>query len=407
MTATTLKLTDPRSVAPSVLRAGDVLRVGASGPRARKLRTALSALGVSIGIAALVGVLGLSDSSRSDLLDQISALGTNLLTVEAGTGFGAGDSALPADAAGAIERLPTVERTASVYTVDATVRRSEYVDEGRTNGITVVAADTSLLETLRGSVRDGVFLDDGTSAYPNAVVGAVAAERLGIRNLDQPTYLTIGDQQVQVIGILEEFALSADLDRAVMIGDAAAFTTFDTDDTPSIVYVRVDDGQIDAARALLPGTADPQDSEEVTVSRPSDALEAQAAAESAFTELFLGLGAVALLVGGVGIANVMVIAVIERRGEIGLRRALGATTAHIRRQFVTESVMLAGLGGIAGVLIGVAVTWTYATAQGWRVIIPPQAAVGGLAAALVIGVVAGLYPAMRAARLSPTEALRS
>lgn len=407
MTATTLKLTDPRSVAPSVLRAGDVLRVGASGPRARKLRTALSALGVSIGIAALVGVLGLSDSSRSDLLDQISALGTNLLTVEAGTGFGAGDSALPADAAGAIERLPTVERTASVYTVDATVRRSEYVDEGRTNGITVVAADTSLLETLRGSVRDGVFLDDGTSAYPNAVVGAVAAERLGIRNLDQPTYLTIGDQQVQVIGILEEFALSADLDRAVMIGDAAAFTTFDTDDTPSIVYVRVDDGQIDATRALLPGTADPQDSEEVTVSRPSDALEAQAAAESAFTELFLGLGAVALLVGGVGIANVMVIAVIERRGEIGLRRALGATTAHIRRQFVTESVMLAGLGGIAGVLIGVAVTWTYATAQGWRVIIPPQAAVGGLAAALVIGVVAGLYPAMRAARLSPTEALRS
>lgn len=398
---------DARDIQPSTLRPADVLRVGAAGPRARKLRTALSALGVSIGIAALVGVLGLSDSSRSDLLDQISALGTNLLTVEAGSGFGAGDSALPDSAAGAIERLPTVEQTAAVYTVSETVRRTEYVDEGRTNGVTVVAADPTLLDTLRGSVAEGEFLDAGTSAYPNAVVGSVAAERLGIRDLDQPVYLQIGDQQVQVIGILDEFALAADLDRSVIIGADAAIGTYDIDDTPAIVYVRVEEGAIDQTRPLLSGTADPENPEEVTVSRPSDALEAQAAAESAFTSLFLGLGAVALLVGGVGIANVMVIAVIERRGEIGLRRALGATTAHIRRQFVTESVMLAGLGGIAGVAIGAAVTWLYATSQGWRVIIPPEAAIGGLAAALVIGVVAGLYPAMRAARLSPTEALRS
>ena len=392
---------------PSRLRLGDVIRVGAAGPRARRMRTALSALGVSIGIAALVGVLGLSDSSRSDLLDQISELGTNLLTVEAGSGFGAGDSALPESAAGAIERIPTVQSTAAVYAVDATVRRTEFVDEGRTNGITVIAADTSLVDTLRGSVATGRYLDDASSRYPNAVVGAVAAQRLGVTDVDQPTFLTIGDQQVEVIGILDEFALAADLDRSVMIGTSAAFDVYDADATPSTVYVRVDDGRIDDTRALLPGTADPESPEEVTVSRPTDALEAQAAAESAFTELFLGLGAVALLVGGVGIANVMVIAVIERRGEIGLRRALGATTAHIRRQFVTESVMLAGLGGIAGVAIGAAVTWLYATSRGWRVIIPPEAAVGGLAAAVVIGVVAGLYPAMRAARLSPTEALRA
>jgi putative ABC transport system permease protein len=407
MSTTTTAAIDPRTVEPSTLRMGDVLRVGAAGPRARKLRTALSALGVSIGIAALVGVLGLSDSSRSDLLDQISALGTNLLTVEAGSGFGAGDSALPEDAAGAVARVPTVEGTAAVYTVDASVRRTEYVDEGRTNGVTVVGADTTLLDTLRGEVADGVFLDEATSVYPNAVVGAVAAERLGIRDLDQPVYLQIGDEQVQVIGILEEFTLAADLDRSVIIGSQASFDTYGTDDTPSVVYVRVQEGAVDATRDLLPGTADPENPEEVTVSRPSDALEAQAAAESAFTELFLGLGAVALLVGGVGIANVMVIAVIERRGEIGLRRALGATTAHIRRQFVTESVMLAGLGGVAGVVIGAGVTWAYASSQGWRVIVPPEAAVGGLAAAVVIGVVAGLYPAMRAARLSPTEALRS
>jgi putative ABC transport system permease protein len=391
----------------STLRFGDVFRVASIGLVARKLRTALSALGISIGIAALVGVLGLSDSSRSDLLDQISALGTNLLTVEAGGGFGAGDSALPADAAGAVERLPTVDNTAAVYTVDATVRRTEYVDEGRTNGVTVVGADAGLLETLRGTVADGRFLDDGTGIYPNAVVGSVAAERLGIVDLDRPTYVQIGDEQVEVIGILDEFALAADLDRSVIIGAAAAQRVYGSDDTPSTIYVRVAEGSVDQTRGLLAGTADPENPEEVTVSRPSDALEAQAAAESAFTELFLGLGAVALLVGGVGIANVMIIAVIERRGEIGLRRALGATTAHIRRQFVTESVMLSTLGGIAGIVIGVSVTWVYATSQDWRPIIPPEAILGGFASALVIGVIAGLYPAMRAARLAPTEALRS
>jgi len=235
----------------------------------------------------------------------------------------------------------------------------------------------------------------------------VAAERLGIRNLDETTYVLIGDQYVEVVGILEEFPLAADLDRSVMIGPGAAETFYDADDNPAVLYARVLDGTIDETRDVLPATADPENPEEITVSRPSEALEAQAAADDALTSLFLGLGAVALLVGGIGIANVMVIAVIERRGEIGLRRALGATRAHIRRQFLTEAVILSVLGGLAGVVIGVAATYAYATSQGWRVIIPMQAALGGLAAAIVIGAVAGLYPAMRAARLAPTEALRS
>jgi putative ABC transport system permease protein len=152
---------------------------------------------------------------------------------------------------------------------------------------------------------------------------------------------------------------------------------------------------------------DPENPEEVEVSRPSDALEAQAAAETAFSNLFLGLGAVALLVGGIGIANVMVIAVIERKGEIGLRRAIGATRAHIRRQFLTESLVLAGIGGLVGVLLGAGVTAGYALSRGWQVVVPPIALGGGFAAAVLVGAVAGLYPAMRAARLSPTEALRS
>ncbi len=393
--------------ARSTLRPVDILRVGASGPLARGMRTALSALGVSIGIAALVGVLGLSESSKSALLDEIASLGTNLLTVEAGGGFGAGDSELPDTAPATIDRIATVDQVSAVWDVDADVYRNDFIPEGETGSIRVVAADENLVATLNGTVADGRYLDQATSAYPNAVVGSVAAERLGIRDLDQPTYVVVDDQVVEVIGILDEFPLAADLDRAVILGEEAAQTHFDAGEAPAVIYTRVADGSIDETRDVLPATADPANPEEVTVSRPSDALEAQAAADDALTTLFLGLGAVALLVGGIGIANVMVIAVIERRGEIGLRRSLGATRAHIRQQFLTEAVFLSILGGLAGVAIGSAATVVYATSQGWRVILPIEAVLGGFAAAVAIGAVAGLYPAMRAAKLAPTEALRS
>lgn len=396
------------SAAPtSRLRATDVLRVGASGPRARKLRTALSALGVSIGIAAMVGVLGLSESSKSALLDEISALGTNLLTVESGGGFGSGDGALPEWSSETIGRIPTVEVTSAVHDVDASVLKNEFVDPGQTGGLTVVAADDDLVDTLNGEVAFGTWFGETTTTYPTVVLGSVAAERLGVRSLDQQTLVEIGGEYVEVVGVLEEFPLADDLDRAAIMPADAAQTYFDADPGPTTIYTRIEDGAIDETRDIIPATADAENPEEVTVSRPSDALEAEAAADDTLTSLFLGLGAVALLVGGIGIANVMVIAVIERRGEIGLRRALGATQAHIRRQFLTEAIILSALGGAAGVALGIGATYAYATAQGWRVIVPTEAAVGGFVAALAIGAVAGLYPAMRAARLAPTEALRA
>jgi len=400
-------MTSTDTVAASRLRIGDVLRVGASGPRARKMRTALSALGISIGIAALVGVLGLSESSKSALLDEISALGTNLLTIEAGGGIGAGDGELPPSALASAARIPTVTSASALWEVDADVYRSEFIPEAETGAISVVAADTALIETLRGGLAEGRFFDAGTAAYPNAVVGSVAADRLGIRDLSTPRTVLIGHEYVEVIGILEEFPLAADLDRSVIIGREAAQNVYDADDAPATVFVRVLDGTVDETRDVLPATTDPENPEEVTISRPSEALQAQAAADDALTTLFLGLGAVALLVGGIGIANVMVIAVIERRGEIGLRRALGATQAHIRRQFLTEAIILSVLGGVGGVVIGVLATFIYATSQGWRVVIPQEAALGGFAGAIAIGAIAGLYPAMRAARLPPTDALRS
>ncbi len=400
-------MNDGNQIESSKLRFGDVFRVGASGLKSRTLRAVLSALGVAIGIASLVGVLGLSESSKSDLLDQLSALGTNLLTIQAGTGFGAGDASLPEPAVSMVGRVGTVDTVSATSQVDASVYRNDFIPSGQTGGITVLATDENLLDTLNGSVAAGTFLSEPTIQYPAVVLGSVAAQRLGITDLDHPVMVWLGERWVEVIGILDPFVLAADLDRAAIIGDQAAVDYFDGDDIASTIYVRVDSDWVVQTRDLLPATVDPENPEEVEVSRPSDVLEAEAAAESAFNTLFLGLGAVALLVGGIGIANVMVIGVIERRGEIGLRRAIGATKAHIRWQFLAESLFLSAIGGVAGIVIGSGVTAAYAALQGWRIIIPSLAVTGGFAAALAIGAVAGLYPAMRAARMSPTEALRS
>ncbi len=408
MTATIERPAPKRaSVPPSRFRPADVIGVATDGLTHRKVRTVLSAVGITIGIAAMVAVLGLSESSRADLSNQIEELGTNLLTVEATTGLGAGDASLPDDAAAKLGVIGPVEVVADVVTLDELPLRNDVMSDNETKGLSAVAADTDLLDTLRAEVAVGRWLDDTTSTVPTVVLGSVAAERLAIDDVDDGAMITIGDEWFTVIGILDEFPLSENLDRSVFIGRDVAADVFESELNPSVIYVRTDPESVDDVRAVAAATADPQSPDEVSISRPTDALEAQEAADSAFTSLFLGLGAVALLVGGIGIANVMVIAVIERRNEIGLRRALGATRAHIRRQFLVEALLLSSLGGAAGVGLGAAVTALYADIEGWEVVIPPIALIGGFAAAVAIGALAGLYPAMRAARLAPTEALRS
>jgi putative ABC transport system permease protein len=402
-TATPVPLPDPAG-----LHTGDLLRVGLGGLRGRPLRAALSALGIAIGIAALVAVLGISTVSRAGLLAQIEGLGTNLLTITPGQTLMGQTSPLPEDATAMVRRIPGVTSASAVGTVPrATVRRTDKIALSETGGIAVQATRLDLLATLGGdgtAMKSGAFLNAATARYPTVVLGALAADRLGIQHAGDQVF--IAGRWFTVTGILDTLPLAPEIDRAALIGWPYA-TELGFDGHPTSIYERSTDSTVDSVAAVLAATASPQHPEEVTVSRPSDALTAQLAAKSAFNGLFLGLGAVALLVGGVGIANIMVISVLERRQEIGLRRALGATRRHIRLQFLTESVTLSLLGAVIGLLLGMATTLGYALHRDWPLVLPVQAITGGAAAAAIIGAIAGLYPARRAARLPPTDALAS
>lgn len=385
----------------------DILKVSVSGLRTRKLRSALSALGITIGIAAVVGVLGLSASGNADLIRELDSLGTNLLTVEAGQGFSAEEVSLPDGAAGMVSRITPVYEVSTVTRISGQVFRNNLIQDGKTKGITIIASDLNLLRSQRGSMKSGEFLNSMNSTYPVVVLGSVAAERLGIKNVEDLKLLWIGEEWFSIVGIMNPLPLAADLDRAAIIGYGAAQEYFGHDGEVDTIYVRANPEYVEDVRSVMAATVNPENPEEVQVSRASDVLEARAVANSTFTNLFMGLGAVALLVGGIGIANVMVIAVIERKGEIGLRRAIGATKFHIGIQFITESLILACVGGIMGIIVGMIVTTIYANTQGWYIVIPQSAIYIGIGSSILIGGVAGFYPAMRAANMSPTEALRS
>ncbi len=407
-----------RPPAPARLRIADLARLAAVGLRTRKLRAALSALGIAIGVAAIVAVLGLSASSSAGLQGEIARLGTNLLTVQNGQSITGGTAELPVAAPAMIARLPgvtNVQSTAAIPGITGngvSAYRSPLIPAIDTNGLSVDAASLGLPSASGTSIAQGEFLNPATARQPVCVLGAAAAAYLGIDRIWPGERIWIsqagaGGIWFYVTGILTPDTLAPQIDSSVLVGYPAAGTYLGLDGNPSTIYVRAATSQVTTVDNLLAAQANPENPGEVDVSQPSAALTAQLDAVGAFNDLFLGLGAVALLVGAVGVANIMVISVLERQSEIGLRRALGATRGQIRIQFLSEAILLALAGGAAGVGAGIVTTAVYAHAKGWATVIPFEAWAGGLAAALLIGAIAGLWPALRAARMSPTQALWS
>ncbi|MFI6232384.1 ABC transporter permease [Micromonospora sp. NPDC050784] len=394
------------TLTPARLGPADVLRVGGVGLRTRPLRAFLSALGIAIGIAAMIAVVGISSSSRAELDRALDALGTNLLTVEPGSTLFGADAQLPEESIAMIGRIgPVTEVSATGQVPDAKVYRSDRIPAAETGGIATRAARLDLLGTVGAEVTTGTWLNEATARYPAVVLGATAAQRLGITRADPRVQVWLGGRPFTVVGTLAAAPLAPELDTSALIGWPAATEYLGFDGHPTTVYTRARESQVEAVRSVLGATTNPEAPNEVEVSRPSDALAAAEATDDAFTGLLLGLGAVALLVGGVGVANTMVISVLERRAEIGLRRSLGATRGQVRTQFLAESLLLSALGGIGGVVLGILVTSAYALSQHWPTVVPAWAMLGGVGATVVIGGLAGLYPAVRAARLAPTEAL--
>ena len=390
------------------LQPSDLTRLATVGVRTRKLRAGLSALGIAIGVAAIVAVLGLSASSQAGLLAEIDQLGTNLLTVANGQSVTGGTVELPTAAPPMIARIDGVQQVQSTGKVTSMgAFRNPFIPPVETNGLTVEAASLDLLAVIATTPADGHYLNAATAREPVAVLGATSAQLLGIDRIYPGERIWVGGQWFYLAGILRPAVLASEIDSAVLVGYPAATRYLGFDGHPSTVYLRAQNERVNAVDSLLASTANPENPSGVSVSQPSDALVAQAEAKSALNGLFLGLGAVALLVGAVGVANIMIISVLERRSEIGLRRALGATRGHIRLQFLSEAVLLGLLGGVVGVALGAAATAVYAHTKHWATVIPTEAWAGGIAASLVIGALAGLIPAIRAARLSPTQALWS
>ncbi|PPI56476.1 ABC transporter permease [Rathayibacter toxicus] len=388
----------------SRLRVSDLLRIGGSGLRLRPLRVVLSALGIAVGIAAMISVVGISSTSQAKLEKQLHALGTNLLTAgPASSMMGSPSVPMAANAVERVLRIDGVESAASLATLPLGVYRNQLVEKGNTNGLTVAVADVRLLGLTETTLDKGRWYDEVSGELPTVVLGSTAASHLGISTLG--SLVRVGTQNVTVIGILHPSSLAPELDNAALVPGAVARNLLKWNGRPTTVYERSSDAAVPRVRKLIAPTIDPVRPLNVAVTRPSDALNAKNAVDSSLNGLLLGVGSVALVVGGIGIANTMVISVLERRREIGLRRALGATRGHIRLQFLVEAFLLSLLGGVGGAVLGVTAVGVFAVANEAPLTVPIGIVAAGVGVTVVIGVIAGLYPAIRAARTSPAIAL--
>lgn len=385
----------------------DIVELGVHRIRTRPLRAILSALGISIGIATMVAVIGIPASSQQALDDKMESLGTNILKVTSSASSSSAKTLpLPAAAPIMIKEIGPVTQVSAVGEVLQPLLVNDVIPQGAAINTNVYASDSTLLATVNGSLDQGRFPVAGEPALPEVALGSTAAKRMGISSLDaRPQMLWLSGRWVALVGILSPTPLAPEIENSALVSFAFAEKELGYQGNPSMIFLRAPAASIPDVRKVLARTTNPAKPSAADIGNPSDALAARNLAQATFSLLFLGLAGIALIVGGIGVANTMIISVLERRKEIGLRRALGATKAGILSQFFTESLVLCALGGVAGVVLGIASIAFYSLAQGWPIVVPPMSVVLGLVSAMVIGIVTGVYPATRAAKLPPTEAL--
>jgi macrolide transport system ATP-binding/permease protein len=404
---------EARSVLPSSMSIADLANEALAGLFARPVRMSLTVLGTVIGLAALVATLGLSQTAGNRIVGRFDELAATEIVVSK-SAVAAGDaSALPWDAPARLLRLNGVVTSGNVSTVDVGTRQvstSPVSDPTRQSEfkLTVQAASPGLFPAVRAQLRTGRLSDEGNSVRQDrvAVLGPGAAEKLGIGALGQLPAIRIGDDVYLVIGVLDNVARQPGLLSAVIIPEGTARRDYHLSG-PEFVEVETRIGAAKLVSQQIPLALRPDNSHAVKVASPAEPQRARDRVQSDLNVLFLMLGGVSLLVGAIGIANVTLVSVIERTGEIGLRRALGAARHHIALQFLLESVTMGFVGGVIGASLGVLVVVAVSAFQSWTPVLNPLVPLAAPLIGSVTGLVSGTYPAFRAARLQPVEALRS
>jgi putative ABC transport system permease protein len=387
----------------------ELLGVAWNGLSARKIRTALIMLGPIVGVAAMVGAVGLTESAKGDLKAKLAALGTNLITVEAGGTFGQQNPTMPKDAVHRVKQLQSVTRASAVGEVSGvlTIPHAGAEKYYEAFPVPVLAADDALPGALEVKMQSGRWLreSDRLNHARAAVIGEGLAKEYGVIPGEIRT-LRLNNVDYGIVGVLSSVALDPSLDNAVFVTQWGAKHDFGTEGKPTKLYVRAATGETEATSKAIPTAINLGGPDQVSTKIPSDALAASAQADETLQQTAVFAGILALAVGGIGIANVMSISVIQRSTEIGIRRALGHTRSTIALQFLLEALFIGILGGLAGVFVGVAVVYLVSAFAGWTVVIDYGRMPLWVGLAVGVSVAAGLYPSGKAARLEPLETLR-
>jgi putative ABC transport system permease protein len=405
------------------LAARDLFDECLAGVFARPARTALTTLGTVLGIASLVATLGISRTAGNQIVTRFSEIAATQVTVQprsSGGGGGGGENpalrgsigVLPWNVEDRLDRLNGVVASGAVADVvnPGQIRTVPFIDPTAPSGRTlpVFAASPGLFEAVRGNIASGRWFDAGHVRRRDriAVLGSDAAAELGVTRLDNLPGVFVGDDLFTVIGILDDAPRDRGLTGGIIIPSSTAAWRFGVT-RPERVVIETELGaaQLIASQAAI--ALNPNAPESLGVTAPGTTRRTQDAIENDVNQLFLLLGLISLIVGAIGIANVTLVTVMERTGEIGLRRALGASQRHIAGQFLAESTVLGLVGGIIGASVGTIVVVAVSATRQWTPVLDMRLPAVAPVAGAIVGLLAGLYPSIRAARMEPVDALRS